>query len=358
MRRRERASSRRCGGGRELHRSFREVVFRRHRTFWLARLDTVAHAVCQGSWRCQAACCRHRAASQLLAQPLLIDLGTVRITVYQRSKPLVARRLAAERSARSVIWPGSFRRSGAPTGIANAITAARNDREMAAMVLATRSAAFVDRPRYQLNRSLALAAAISVNMAALLLLSLVGNVTNLALPSEAKPVDLIVDWIVPRPITPVPEVPAMPRAPEHRTAAVSPPVAQVTKAVPVDPPVVVVETGTEIAAAAAVGQPSIELPGAAAVDRDAYLAYGVAPPPRYPPDALQRGMQGTVVLAVLVGPDGSVQEVRVRSSSGHRLLDQHALRHVRARWSFQPAWRAGRPVAAWALVPVEFRTDG
>ena len=63
------------------------------------------------------------------------------------------------------------------------------------------------------------------------------------------------------------------------------------------------------------------------------------------------------MLLVLVAADGSVEEVRVQRGSGHRVLDQEALRHVRRNWRFQPAWRDGQAVAAWASVPVVFRLD-
>ncbi len=92
-------------------------------------------------------------------------------------------------------------------------------------------------------------------------------------------------------------------------------------------------------------------------DREATLAYEFAPPPPYPRIALTREWEGTVMLLVLVAADGSIEEVRVQRGSGHRVLDQEALRHVRKHWRFQPAWRDGQAVQAWASVPVVFTLD-
>ena len=77
-------------------------------------------------------------------------------------------------------------------------------------------------------------------------------------------------------------------------------------------------------------------------------------PPRYPLAARRRGLEGRVLLAVLVGADGSAQEVRVQRSSGHRALDAAAAKAARA-WSFHPALRNGRQVPAWIHLPIHFR---
>ncbi len=76
-------------------------------------------------------------------------------------------------------------------------------------------------------------------------------------------------------------------------------------------------------------------------------------PPAYPEAARQAGMQGTVALLVRVGADGSAQSVVVVLSSGFALLDRAALAAV-SGWVFQPALRAGVPVAGQAPVGLRF----
>lgn len=79
-------------------------------------------------------------------------------------------------------------------------------------------------------------------------------------------------------------------------------------------------------------------------------------PPAYPPQAIARGIEGTVLLRALIGPDGETLEIRIHRSSGAVLLDQAAVEAVR-RWAFRPALVGGRTVPAWVEVPVRFRLD-
>jgi protein TonB len=82
-------------------------------------------------------------------------------------------------------------------------------------------------------------------------------------------------------------------------------------------------------------------------------AYRHTPPPRYPTAARASGLEGVVVLNVLVRPDGRVDEARVAVSSGARILDDAALAAVRT-WLFAPATRDGRPVESVVEVPLKF----
>jgi protein TonB len=79
-------------------------------------------------------------------------------------------------------------------------------------------------------------------------------------------------------------------------------------------------------------------------------------PPSYPPQAIARGIEGTVLVRVLIGPDGETIEVRVHRSSGAVLLDRAALAAVQG-WEFRPATVGGRAAPAWVEVPVRFRLD-
>jgi len=81
------------------------------------------------------------------------------------------------------------------------------------------------------------------------------------------------------------------------------------------------------------------------------------PAPPYPSLARRAGEQGRVVLRVLVNPSGKADEVEIRTSSGHRRLDESARDTVR-RWRFVPAKRGDEPVPAWVLIPISFRLEG
>jgi protein TonB len=84
------------------------------------------------------------------------------------------------------------------------------------------------------------------------------------------------------------------------------------------------------------------------------LQYLRAPAPPYPRDALRDGLQGSVLLRVLVGVDGQPLEVSIARSSGHRILDQAAREQMLKRWKFHAALQQGTPVQAYGLVPVNF----
>ncbi len=87
---------------------------------------------------------------------------------------------------------------------------------------------------------------------------------------------------------------------------------------------------------------------------------GIQPPrlldevkPDYTEEARRRGLEGEVVLEIVVRPDGRVGDVRVMKGLGSG-LDQQAVQAVR-RWRFAAATRKGQPVAVVVEVAVEFQ---
>lgn len=56
----------------------------------------------------------------------------------------------------------------------------------------------------------------------------------------------------------------------------------------------------------------------------------------YPGEARRRKLHGSLILHVAVRADGSVERIRVRKSSGHKLLDDAAVRIVRLSAPFAP----------------------
>ena len=75
----------------------------------------------------------------------------------------------------------------------------------------------------------------------------------------------------------------------------------------------------------------------------------------YPEDARSRGIEGTVVLSVLVDETGKVRAVKVISGPGAG-LDQAAAKAVE-RIRFRPATRKGQPVAAQITYRYTFLLD-
>ena len=79
--------------------------------------------------------------------------------------------------------------------------------------------------------------------------------------------------------------------------------------------------------------------------------------PVYPEEARKAGVQGRVVLEVLVKADGSVVGVVVKESvAGYPELERKAIEAVR-EWRFQPATINGNPVDSSVDIPIEFRLE-
>lgn len=78
------------------------------------------------------------------------------------------------------------------------------------------------------------------------------------------------------------------------------------------------------------------------------------PKPSYPELARKRGQEGTARIRCEVDMEGNVAAASIAASSGHKLLDEAALKTVR-KWRFKPAFSQGRPARGIVIVPVEFR---
>jgi protein TonB len=77
------------------------------------------------------------------------------------------------------------------------------------------------------------------------------------------------------------------------------------------------------------------------------------PDPEYSEEARHAKYQGTVLLSVIVGPDGRPHDIRVQRSLGMG-LDEKAIEAVR-QWKFEPSMKDGHPVAVQVNVEVSFR---
>ena len=77
------------------------------------------------------------------------------------------------------------------------------------------------------------------------------------------------------------------------------------------------------------------------------------PEPEYSEEARRAKHQGTVVLWLVVGPDGRPRDLRVLRSLGLG-LDEKAMEAVR-QWKFEPARKNGTPVAVRINVEVDFK---
>lgn len=208
------------------------------------------------------------------------------------------------------------------------------------------------------KRIAGLAAAITLNVAMLMLLLVpMSAPPPLALPDLTPSLQ----WIHRVPVTPIPPVNVPVVKVKPQAHAVTPQHPAITTPVdrssvqtvivdhdtqPSDPPV-----DTTNNTSLQNGADSTPLPGVR-------LEYADAPAPAYPLDALRDGVQGTVLLQVLVDVDGRPLQVDVQRSSGDRRLDIAARKQVLMHWRFRPAMKDGHAVQAIGLVPIAFNLDG
>ncbi len=82
------------------------------------------------------------------------------------------------------------------------------------------------------------------------------------------------------------------------------------------------------------------------------------PVPAYPRSALRRGIEGDVVLNIVVGTDGRPMDVQIveRAGTVDSAFDRAAT-EAALQWRFEPAMRDGQAVPSTVRLPIEFRRN-
>lgn len=78
--------------------------------------------------------------------------------------------------------------------------------------------------------------------------------------------------------------------------------------------------------------------------------------PTYPEMARSAGIEGRVVIAVVIDTTGSISSATVMSSSGNSMLDAAAMDAARG-FRFTPAYQRDRPVPVQTAIPFSFRLE-
>ncbi len=76
------------------------------------------------------------------------------------------------------------------------------------------------------------------------------------------------------------------------------------------------------------------------------------PAAEYSDKARRKKLEGTVMLSLVVTPEGNTTDIKVTSPLGSG-LDEKAIEAVR-QWKFEPAMKDGKPVAVKVAVEVSF----
>jgi protein TonB len=182
---------------------------------------------------------------------------------------------------------------------------------------------------------------------------LVMEVALIAAPAPAKPAPPAPAAAKPTP-RPVPAKPIKAPALPKKTPVFRQPV---LKPAPTPEPAATAETAAPAAPVAAPARPTAAPPKAEAFTEANYRAnYKSNPKPEYPRLAKSRGWQGKVLLRVQVTADGRSASVQVQQSSGHKQLDEAAVKAVE-NWTFLPAKRGDMAVASTVTVPIQFKLN-
>ncbi len=92
---------------------------------------------------------------------------------------------------------------------------------------------------------------------------------------------------------------------------------------------------------------------------DEFVAYDTPPKlirlvkPKYPDIARKAGIEGMVILKILVDVDGKVIDARVLKSLGNVGCDEAAVKAAK-KCLFEPALQRDKPVKVWVSYPVRF----
>ena len=138
------------------------------------------------------------------------------------------------------------------------------------------------------------------------------------------------------------------------------PVVQIKRPEPAWPAGPVAKSSAEVASAAAVAPPAATaVPTSSALGPERVNAaqpVAAAVPieqtaPAYPAEALDKNVQGRVVLRAMIGKDGAVQSVRL--VSGPTILASAVMDAVR-QWRYTPYYRNGEPIEVETQITVDF----
>lgn len=78
--------------------------------------------------------------------------------------------------------------------------------------------------------------------------------------------------------------------------------------------------------------------------------------PQYPKEALQDGVEGRVILNIVVDENGVVQDATVVTADPPGIFDQAAIDAMK-QWAFEPARQAGQAIKVRLAYPIQFTLE-
>ena len=74
----------------------------------------------------------------------------------------------------------------------------------------------------------------------------------------------------------------------------------------------------------------------------------------YPEIARKAGIEGRVIIRVLVGADGKARKTLIESSD-NEMLNEAAVKAIKDYGLFTPAKQNGQSIMCWVSIPINFR---
>jgi periplasmic protein TonB len=149
-----------------------------------------------------------------------------------------------------------------------------------------------------------------------------------------------------------PAKPAKPKEEKKKEEAVPPPV-EVAMSAPIQPETLVSAIEQEIIGDSMANKGSMTaIVTAAELDDSLFKAY-YQPLPAYPWLPRSMGVEGKVIIKILVAPNGTVVDHTLLSVEGHPSFGLAAAQAV-CQYKFPPPRSKGRPVYVWLEIPIVF----
>jgi protein TonB len=79
-------------------------------------------------------------------------------------------------------------------------------------------------------------------------------------------------------------------------------------------------------------------------------------PINYPTLAKRNGVEGRVVVRVLIGKKGKAEKMEVVQSEPEGIFDENAMKSLKY-WQFRPGILNGELVPTWVSIPLSFKLD-
>jgi protein TonB len=79
-------------------------------------------------------------------------------------------------------------------------------------------------------------------------------------------------------------------------------------------------------------------------------------PVTYPSLAKKNGVEGRVIVRVLINTKGKTEKMEVVESEPEEVFDEAALKSL-IYWQFRPGIKDGQLVPTWVLIPLSFKLD-